>query len=244
MTSLRDLAHYGLMICILISVVSCGKTWTKPGFNMNQWNLDNANCKVHANSLFPPNMHTTQIPGISTPVQTNCYTIGGVTSCNTHGGPGTPINVTKDLNSQGRAQAWEACIRQRGYYQPKERKAAQEVIATNQSEQHNETGLSAALLPPLSVKAVETSDQWITISWKEPDYEVHSYLVEFGPSPNQLTDSFVALIDAVEVGEDLNGQTQHKFEIMSVSRPVFVAITARGKTSESFRSKTVQALRE
>lgn len=105
-----------IFLFVLSSLASCSKRWTKHGFQTSDWNIDSENCHRVAAQSFPPNYLTQQLPGYTSPVQTNCTNNGGMVNCTTTGGESYPITTVEDLNEGNRNRSWERCIRTKGYY--------------------------------------------------------------------------------------------------------------------------------
>lgn len=121
-----------LRTCLLVAAFvfsaaflgGCATRWTKPGFDLNAWQVDYNNCIIQSSRLFPPQYHTSTIYTVTSPIETNCERIGTYVSCSTTGGESHPITVTEDLSRGNRDKAWESCIRALGYYPVEEKKGA------------------------------------------------------------------------------------------------------------------------
>lgn len=103
----------------VVSLAACSgrsaKRWTRDAFDLQQWNVDTAECQREAAQMFPPQFVSYQSPGYTAPTQTNCSNIGGNVNCTTSGGESYPITTNEDLNEDNRSNAWESCIRARQY---------------------------------------------------------------------------------------------------------------------------------
>ncbi len=101
---------------ILTGCASPTLYWTKSGFDPARWAADNTVCERQAAESYPPQFHTSESPGYTSPVNTNCTTVGGRVNCRSTGGESYPIRFTSDLNKENRVQFWDKCIRAKGYY--------------------------------------------------------------------------------------------------------------------------------
>jgi hypothetical protein len=102
-----------LFMCLL---QGCATRWTKNGFSLQQWNVDSSNCMNIASANFPPYYTSYQSQGYTTPMRTNCNTLGSQVNCTTTGGQSNPITITQDLNEASRTAVWERCVRSKGYF--------------------------------------------------------------------------------------------------------------------------------
>jgi hypothetical protein len=123
--SFKQLEIY-LFISAAVTLAGCSTKWTKQGFNRHEWHKDSAICERDAAQIFPPQFITYQTPGYTTPVQSNCSRIGELVNCTTTGGDSYPITNVDDLNEENRRNAWERCIRARGYFTTNEAKNLKE----------------------------------------------------------------------------------------------------------------------
>jgi hypothetical protein len=108
--------HLAVFFFIILSLSACQTDWTKNGFNLQKWNIDHSNCQTEAAQLYPPQFISYHLPAYSDPLETNCSNIGDFVNCTTSGGESFPITSTRDVNELNRNNAWERCVRARGYY--------------------------------------------------------------------------------------------------------------------------------
>jgi hypothetical protein len=114
----------GLLALVMLS--GCAQRWAKLNGTEAEFNATNAGCSSKAYSQFPPAPRQVMLlAGYTTPIQTNCYTVGYSVQCTTTGGqyiPPTYINV--DDNETPRGNAVTSCLYTAGWRPAKDKEEA------------------------------------------------------------------------------------------------------------------------
>lgn len=113
------LIYYRLLIvACLAAATGCTPTsfWYKAGASTSKLNSDFVNCRVRAAQSVPVNTQVRTTPTYVTPGQTNCYSTGYTTQCNTYGGQvHGGQTYSYDSNEKLRNEVVAQCMAQMGY---------------------------------------------------------------------------------------------------------------------------------
>lgn len=105
------------MIVGMMLIGGCATKWVKPGGTEREFEATKAHCQSKSLSQYPPRLREVTIgTGYTTPVTTNCYSIGYSVNCYTTGGDYVPpIKMTVDDNDSSRKEATKGCLYQHGW---------------------------------------------------------------------------------------------------------------------------------